>query len=86
MQTIDKLGDYTLYKNAHGNWQINGPDTDIHLAVEKGLGDTESVVTVKLSEMGPIGFADAADFGQELIRASQAAAYFNAVVNLHERD
>lgn len=81
---IDRMGEYTLHRDEQGEWAVEGPNPDVTLWVDENRQGEGLVVKVAWMVSGGALPDHAADFGSELINASQAAKYFTDVMNLPE--
>ena len=82
---IDRFGEYTLHRDEPREWSVEGPNPDVRLSVQEDYHNGGPFVKViAWSSAGGITPDDAADFGSEIINASQAAKYFTDVVRRPE--
>lgn len=86
MNTIDKMNGYTL-TNTNGTWSIETDNnTNVRIIITT-IWDKFTRITkacVNIPATGSIAPEEAANLGEEIIRASKAANYFTDVIALYE--
>lgn len=89
MTTIDKHNGYTLDRTNHGTWKIedqtkNYADQNVRIDTAQtfnwGNGTLDTEVFVNIISTGPVEPAKAAEVAEDIMRATQTAEYFTAVI------
>lgn len=89
MNTIDTHNGYTLTRTDKGEWSIHTdgfcPITlSIHLTFDWDNNTRHHEVKLSTIGTGIVTAAEAANIGEEIIRAAKTAEYFTGIIALYE--